>query len=53
MMVGVYFGQTSVIYFCLEFSSCLDYRGVHYSGVSARRELTVIPDYQMSERLSV
>ena len=30
----VYFSQTSVIYFA-------NYRGVHYSEVSARRELTI------------
>ena len=32
----------SVIYFCPEFIFCPYYRGVRYSGVSARRELTVI-----------
>ena len=32
----------SVIYFCPEFICCPYYRGVRYSGVSARRELTVI-----------
>ena len=32
---------TSVIYFCLGFSCCPYYWGVHYSGVSARRELSV------------
>ena len=39
--MGVYFSQMSVIYFCPEFICCPYYRGVRYSGVSARRELTV------------
>ena len=38
---GVDFSQTSVICFCWGFSCCPYYRGVRYSGVSARRELTV------------
>ena len=33
----------SLIYFCPEFICCPYYRGVRYSGVSARRELTVPP----------
>ena len=37
----------SVIYFCPEFICCPYYRGVRYSGVSARRELTVLqPSYE-------
>ena len=32
----------SLIYFCPEFICCPYYRGVRYSGVSARRELTVV-----------
>ena len=40
-MAGVYFSQTSVICFCRRFSYCPCYRGVSYSGVSARRELTL------------
>ena len=40
--MGVYFSQTSVIWFFLGFSCCPFYRGVRYSEVSARRELTVI-----------
>ena len=39
--MGVYFSQMSVIYFCPEFICCPYYRGVRYSRVSARRELTV------------
>ena len=41
LMVGVYFAGTSLIYFCLGFSCCPYYWSVHYSWVSARRELTV------------
>ena len=41
VIAGVYFSQTSVIYFCPEFICCPYYQGVRYSGVSARRELTV------------
>ena len=41
MIAGVYFSQTSVICFFLGFSCCPFYRGVRYSEVSARRELTV------------
>ena len=41
-MVGVYFSQTSLIYFWRGFSCCPYYRGVRYSGESARRELTVL-----------
>ena len=37
----VYLSQMSVIYFYPEFICCPYYRGVRYSGVSARRELTV------------
>ena len=36
------FSQMSVICFGQGFSCCLYYRGVCYSGVSTRRELTVI-----------
>ena len=39
---GVYLCQISVIYLCLGFNFCPYYRGVHYSWVSARRELTVL-----------
>ena len=42
VIAGVYFGRTSVIYFCLGFSCYPCYRSVHYSEVSARRELTVL-----------
>ena len=42
LIAGVYFSQTSVIYFCQGFGCCPYYRGVHNSEVSARRELTVI-----------
>ena len=41
-IAGVYFSQTTEIYFCLGFSCCPCYRGVRYSEVSARRELTVL-----------
>ena len=41
VIAGVYFSQTRFIYFCPGFSFCPYYRGVRYSGVSARRELTV------------
>ena len=41
VIAGVYFNQTSVICFFLGFSCCPFYRGVRYSEVSARRELTV------------
>ena len=41
VIAGVYFSQTSVICFFLGFSCCPFYRGVRYSEVSARRELTV------------
>ena len=37
----VVFSQTSVICFCRWFSCCPFYRGVRYSEVSERRELTV------------
>ena len=40
-IAGVYFSQTTEIYFCLGFSCCGYYRGVRYSKVSARRELTI------------
>ena len=42
VIAGVDFSQTSVICFCRGFSCCPYYRGVRYSGVSARRELTVV-----------
>ena len=42
VIAGVYFSQTSLICFCLGFSCCPFYRSVRYSGVSARRELTVL-----------
>ena len=38
---GIYFSQTSLIYFCRGFSCCPYYRGVRNSEVSERRELTV------------
>ena len=41
-IAGVYFSKTSVNYFCLGFSCCPYYRSVCYSGVFARRELTVL-----------
>ena len=41
VIAGVYFSQTSATCFCRGFSCCPYYRGVRYSGVSARRELTV------------
>ena len=41
VIVGVYFSQMSVTYFCRGFSCSPYYRGVRYSGVSPRRELTV------------
>ena len=41
MIAGVFFSQTSVICFCRGFICCPFYQGVRYSGVSARRELTV------------
>ena len=37
--VGIYFSQTSVLYFCRGFSCCPYYRGVLNSEESARREL--------------
>ena len=40
-IAGIYFSQTSVIYFCRGFSCCPYYRGVRNSEVSARQELTV------------
>ena len=42
----------SVIYFCPEFICCPYYRGVRYSGVSARRELTVFPKLKVSKTKS-
>ena len=39
--MGIYFSQTSVLYFCWGFSCCPYYRGVRNSEVSARQELTV------------
>ena len=42
VIVGVYFSQTTIIYFCPGFRCCPYYWGVCYSGVSARRELTVL-----------
>ena len=41
VIAGIYFSQTSVIYFCWGLSCCPYYRGVCNSEVSARRELTV------------
>ena len=41
VIAGVYFSQTSVIWFFLGFNCCPFYRGVRYSEVPARRELTV------------
>ena len=41
VIARIYFSQTSVICFFLGFSYCLFYRGVRYSQVPARRELTV------------
>ena len=41
VLAGVNFSQTSVICFSRGFSCCPFYRGVSYSGVYARRELTV------------
>ena len=41
-IAGIYFSQTSVIYFCRGFSCCPYYQGVRNSEVSARRELTAI-----------
>ena len=40
--MGVYFRQTFVICFCQGFSYCPFYWGVRHSGVSARREVTVV-----------
>ena len=40
--MGIYFSQTSVIYFCRGFSCCPYYRGARNSEMSATRELTVI-----------
>ena len=40
-IAGVYFSQTTEIYFCLGFSCCGYYRSVRYIEVSARRELTI------------
>ena len=40
--VGIYFSQTSVIYFCRGFSCCPYYRGVRDSEVSSRRDLTLL-----------
>ena len=40
ILVGVYFSQIADLSY-LGFSCCLYYRGVCYSGVSARQELTV------------
>ena len=40
--------QMSVIYFCPEFICCPYYRGVRYSGVSARRELTVFLSFLLA-----
>ena len=37
VIAGIYFSQTSVIYFCRGFSCCPYYRGVRNSEVSARR----------------
>ena len=42
MIAGVYISQTSVIYSCLRFGCCLYYRGVRYSEVNVRPELTVM-----------
>ena len=39
---GVYLCQISVIYLCLGCNFCPYYRGVRYSRVSARQELTVL-----------
>ena len=47
-MAGIYFSQTSVIYFCRGFSCCPYYRGVHDSEVSARQELTVLSSFVLT-----
>ena len=52
--MGVYFSQTSVICFRRGFSCCPFHPGVCYSGVSARRELTVAghkPRYDLMKKL--
>ena len=49
---GVNFSQTSVIYFCPGFRRCPNYRGVRYSGVSVRRELTVTVFLSVSSTLT-
>ena len=46
---GIYFSQTSVIYFCRRFNYCPYYRGARNSKVSARRELTVVNNLSNTE----
>ena len=41
VIAGIYFSQSSVLYFCRVFSCCPYNQGVRNSEVSARRELTV------------
>ena len=47
VITGVYFSQTSVIYFFLGFSCCLYYP---YGRVSARQEFTVLPLLSISRQ---
>ena len=44
--------KTSEVYFCLGFSCCPYYRGVCYSRVSARRELTVFNYHSITHPLA-
>ena len=41
LIAELYFSQTSIVYFCRGLSCRPYYRRVRYSGVSARREMTV------------
>ena len=51
VIAGLYFSQTSVICFRRGFSCCPLYRGVRYSEVSARWELTVFIDCGLEKML--
>ena len=50
VIAGVDASQTSVICFCSGFSRCPYYQGVRYSGVSAKRELTVLGEKKTNKR---
>ena len=51
VLAGVHFSKMFAIYFCEGFCRCPYYRGVRYSGVSARQELTVFVSRKFPRRV--